>query len=94
MDPILEITKDMLVTIVTGGWIAFAGFGVFLAYKLAFTGLVSWTVIKSISKIIDAVCRPKAEASDKYLLRLASAAGMTPPLSLAEWEDLISRVKK
>ncbi len=88
----MEALKEITELMSTGGWIAFYGLGTFLGYKLAFTGIISLSVVNVVKKIIDYL-RSRAD-NDQKLIQLAAKAGMTWPLSIEEWLELNKRVEK
>lgn len=46
---------DILTALKVESWIAFAGFGVYFAYKLSITWVVSAYIVKGIKAIIGAI---------------------------------------
>ena len=84
------LVKDTLETMISGGWVAFAAFGTYLAYKLAVMSVISYSALKIVGKIVDRVSQG---SSNQRLLQLIAAAGMEYPLSEDEWKELNKRVK-
>lgn len=85
MNELIEILK-------TGSWITFAGFGAYLAYKLAVVTVISVTVLKTIGKIVQLLTNGREV--NQRLLQLIASAGMRYPLTQEEWEELIKRVRQ
>lgn len=88
----MEAFKEITDLLATGGWITFYGLGTFLGYKLAFTGIISLSVVNVVKKIIDYL-RIRAD-NDQKLVQLAAKAGMTWPLNEDEWFELNKRVER
>lgn len=85
MAEVIELLK-------TGSWVAFAGFGTYLAYKLAIATVITVGVVKAINKIVSGW-----QAGREIYMRLfnlCASAGMRWPLSPSEWEELEKRVKR
>jgi hypothetical protein len=74
-----------------GSWVAFAAFGVYLAYKLAIATVITVGVVKTFSKIV--LIFSNAKETNHRMYQLVAAAGMRWPLSPEEWNDLESRVR-
>lgn len=51
MQTVQEITQ----VIKDAGWIGVTGFGIFLFYKFAVVSVVSYSLIKTINKVVDAL---------------------------------------
>lgn len=75
----------------TGSWVAFAGFGSYLAYKLAIATVITVGVVKAINSIVKTYSATKETSHQLY--QLIAAAGMRWPLSPQEWEELEKRVR-
>ena len=98
----MEIVQDITKLLADGGWVAFAAFGAFLAYKLAFTSILSVSVLKLGIRIVNyaqakkeseqKAIQAKAESEQK-LLQIAANAGMSWPLTLAQWDEINTRVR-
>lgn len=83
---------DELITLLTtGGWVAFAGFGVYLAYKLCITAIISYSVVKVCMKIVDFLVDGRKQ--EKQIRELCAAAGKSWPLSPYEWQEIIERAR-
>ena len=83
--------EELTQLLTSGSWVAFAGFGVYLAYKLAIATVVSVAAVKVVAKIVASITQGR-EVSQR-LLQVIAAAGMTYPLTSAEWEEIIKRVR-
>ena len=88
----MEILQDILKLLSDGGALAIWGLGVFLGYKLAFTTIISLSIVNVFKKIIEYM--HVRSNNDQKLVQLAAKAGMTWPLSMDEWLELNKRVEK
>lgn len=53
----MDLLNDLINLIKDGGWIAVVGFGIFLAYKISMTSIISYSLVKIVTKVIDAYHR-------------------------------------
>lgn len=82
---------ELIKLLTTGGWVAFSGFGVYLAYKLSITAIISYSVVKVCMKIVDFLVDGRKQ--DGQIRELCAAAGKSWPLSPYEWQEIIERVR-
>lgn len=87
-----EILKQFMSVLTNGSWVVFSGLGIFLGYKLAMTSVISYSVIKVATRLMD--CWERKYLRKKRFMSLITAANMTYPLTDKEWEILINRVKQ
>lgn len=87
-----EVLKQLMTLLAGSSWIAFSGFGAFLAYKLAMTSVISYSAIKILSKGMDAWSQ--RNLSEQRFMFLIAASGMKYPLTDKEWDILQDRVKE
>ena len=83
---------ELIKLLMTGGWVAFSGFGVYLAYKLSITAIISYSVVKVCMKIVEFLVDGRKQ--ERQLMELCAAAGKSWPLSPYEWDEIIQRVRQ
>lgn len=86
-----EILKQFMSLLAGGAWAAVGGFGAFLAYKLAMTSVISYSVVRVFSKIVDAWAQ--RHLNEQRFMSLIASAGLKYPLTDQEWDILQNRVK-
>lgn len=94
--------NELFSTLQGGAWMAFAGFGTYLAYKIAMTTIISVSMLKLCTKIIDLIASKQKRQDDvtpvppgltyQRMLQLITAAGMKYPITSEEWDEIFRRV--
>jgi hypothetical protein len=87
----MEIVQDITKLLADGGWVAFAAFGAYLAYKLAFTSVISITVLKLAIRVVNYLQSKRDH--DQKLIQIAASAGLSWPMTIEQWEEINRRVK-
>ena len=85
-----EAAKELVNLVATAGWIGVAALGGFLAHKILMVGIISWTSIKIIGRVMDAIGN-RVTNSD-FIEKLAVRGGYTTPLTRAEMDDILMRI--
>lgn len=88
----MDALNEIMTLLKDGGWVAFAAFGTYLAYKLAIATIITTGIVKAIHKLVYIF----SNASDtvQRVCQVAAAAGMRWPLTPEEWLELENRVRK
>lgn len=55
---LLKLTKEV-------GWMGIVGFGAFLAYKISITAIISYSLIKTVNKVVDSLFSKKNDNAEK-----------------------------
>lgn len=86
---------DQLVQLLsTGGWVALAGFGIYIGHKVAITWIIGYSTIKIVVKIVDLIKERASQGMDSdFCKSISDASGFTFPLSDGEKNIIIARIR-
>lgn len=86
-----EILKALVDAIAAGGMAAvWIGIG-WLSHKVIMVGIVSWAVVKMVSKVMDTIMA--RVVLHGFVEKVAISCGMQTPLSPSEQEEILSRLR-